>query len=527
MKTKILLLAIFAFFLLAIPITIAAPVDRPGSALLFPIFKTNSSNPEIQNTMIVLHNTNMTDSVTVRCVFVYRNGAYCMQNSTDLTLAANTPTELDINSSYPDKTGYVICAAINPEDESLKAWDYLLGNAWLKTADGVTGSYAPTIYFANFSGSITNTGQLKLGTDYIPGVPSSVYVSGSPALAGNSLRLYAGSSINPSAVWPYNDIVAGSQAGVKNRLTGITYNKDESAISSVIALGNCSDMYNFSTITGINATTYNFWVKLTSTVSATLYWGELPSAVFANHGGFNFVRGIHNSVTTSTAYLPFDVGYCGDNIAQPGELCDGTDLRSETCANFGYNNGTLACNGACDAFNTSGCFHSEICNNGIDDDNDTLIDCYDVADCANDSWCQPVNITDCQSLGQGRPYSLQNDTTITEADCFPITANNVMLDCNGHTVDGALAEYNGISADTKTGITIQNCTLINWVEGIYFTSTSNSSLINNTANNNTQYGIYLAFSDNNNLTENTASYNTILGIYLSSSSSNTLTNNIL
>jgi len=48
---------------------------------------------------------------------------------------------------------------------------------------------------------------------------------------------------------------------------------------------------------------------------------------------------------------------CGNNTREGTEVCDGTDLNSQTCASqlgAGYT-GTLSCNGGCDAFVTSSC----------------------------------------------------------------------------------------------------------------------------------------------------------------------------
>lgn len=46
---------------------------------------------------------------------------------------------------------------------------------------------------------------------------------------------------------------------------------------------------------------------------------------------------------------------CGNNTKQPGELCDGTDLNSQTCVLQGYNSGTLTCSSDCLSFVTTGC----------------------------------------------------------------------------------------------------------------------------------------------------------------------------
>ncbi len=47
-------------------------------------------------------------------------------------------------------------------------------------------------------------------------------------------------------------------------------------------------------------------------------------------------------------------GVCGNGTAEWNESCDGTDLKSQTCASRGFSAGTLSCNADC-AFNTSAC----------------------------------------------------------------------------------------------------------------------------------------------------------------------------
>lgn len=57
---------------------------------------------------------------------------------------------------------------------------------------------------------------------------------------------------------------------------------------------------------------------------------------------------------------------CGDNVKDTGEVCDGTDLNSQTCLSVGggFSGGTLACNGSCSAFDTTGCV-SPTCGDGV------------------------------------------------------------------------------------------------------------------------------------------------------------------
>ena len=54
-------------------------------------------------------------------------------------------------------------------------------------------------------------------------------------------------------------------------------------------------------------------------------------------------------------------GFCGDNMIDPGESCDGLDLGGETCISQGCTGGTLACSGDCSSFDTSGCTGCSVC----------------------------------------------------------------------------------------------------------------------------------------------------------------------
>jgi cysteine-rich repeat protein len=49
-------------------------------------------------------------------------------------------------------------------------------------------------------------------------------------------------------------------------------------------------------------------------------------------------------------------GYvCGNNLAEGSEVCDGTDLRGQSCLSLGFSGGTLKCATDCTNFNTSTC----------------------------------------------------------------------------------------------------------------------------------------------------------------------------
>src|SRR5262245_23932871 len=77
---------------------------------------------------------------------------------------------------------------------------------------------------------------------------------------------------------------------------------------------------------------------------------------------------------------------CGNGVAEPGEDCDGEDLRGKSCSEFGFNSGDLVCHAEC-VFDLRGCASVEICDNGDDDDGDSDKDC-DASDCAGSVACE-------------------------------------------------------------------------------------------------------------------------------------------
>ena len=50
--------------------------------------------------------------------------------------------------------------------------------------------------------------------------------------------------------------------------------------------------------------------------------------------------------------------FCGNNIVESGEVCDGTNLNGQTCASQGFSGGTLGCSSDCGSYETSGCYNN-------------------------------------------------------------------------------------------------------------------------------------------------------------------------
>jgi cysteine-rich repeat protein len=140
---------------------------------------------------------------------------------------------------------------------------------------------------------------------------------------------------------------------------------------------------------------------------------------------------------------------CGDGKATGREDCDGTDLRGKTCADFGFNQGTLSCLASACIYDLRGCSVVEICDNGKDDDGDGLVDCAD-PDCAASAacavcgdgkvtgaeQCDDGNTTpgDCCDRCRAEPgCEIENNDTVAHAEALTLDA------AHGATVRGNIA----------------------------------------------------------------------------------------
>jgi len=108
-------------------------------------------------------------------------------------------------------------------------------------------------------------------------------------------------------------------------------------------------------------------------------------------------------------------------------------------------------------------------------------------------------LSNCSLLSQsGVTYYLTNNIFNSTAEtCMEIEGSDIILDCQGHTIDGVgTSNSYGISASLSSNITIRNCTVTEWYFGIALYSVSNSQIINSKIASNS-YGIYISGSSNN------------------------------
>ncbi len=187
--------------------------------------------------------------------------------------------------------------------------------------------------------------------------------------------------------------------------------------------------------------------------------GTLTSTCTLQSGNYNWVND-----TCSAASLTLcgdgvcraSCTYCGDNTTQTpnnngfNEVCDGTDLNSQTCASQGYGSGTLSCKSDCSGFNYSGCsavgcdascngLWGPSCNNGLSCNGWNVVSngsCRNSL-CTAQSNCNCCgnNINDSAAGEECDDGNTNNgdgcDSTCHKTNCAITSVNVTPIDCSG------------------------------------------------------------------------------------------------
>jgi len=119
-----------------------------------------------------------------------------------------------------------------------------------------------------------------------------------------------------------------------------------------------------------------------------------------------------------------------------------------------------------------------------------------------------IYISDCAILdSEGQTYTLTTDITDSSASrCMDITANDITLDCQGHTIDGVddTGTY-GVSVGGSNTI-IRNCILTDWYGGVDV-NYDYATIKNCTFSSNIGYAIFLNEHSHNTIANNTFTSN--------------------
>ena len=124
-------------------------------------------------------------------------------------------------------------------------------------------------------------------------------------------------------------------------------------------------------------------------------------------------QGFTGGVLECTSQCTYDTTQCytcGSGTVEQCKYCDGTDLGDKTCADFGYNSGTLGCSSTCDAYDFSSCAYTPTCGNLVKETGEQC----DTSDFGNKT---------CASLGfaTGALSCSADCNTIDTSSCIPFT----------------------------------------------------------------------------------------------------------
>jgi len=129
--------------------------------------------------------------------------------------------------------------------------------------------------------------------------------------------------------------------------------------------------------------------------------------------------------------------------------------------------------------------------------------------------------------------TIENDVTLTaDMDCSGANTDglnpmqDVTIDCNGYSIIGGGA-YKGINNRGYNGVTVKNCNIYGFEQGIYSSGGSGLSITNNNVSLNTALtgsGIHLDYVYDSTISNNYV-YDNDIGIYLFGSYQNTVSTN--
>ena len=124
----------------------------------------------------------------------------------------------------------------------------------------------------------------------------------------------------------------------------------------------------------------------------------------------------------------------------------------------------------------------------------------------NATYYENYEISACRVIDTSGTYTVTADiTNSSSSPCIDVTANNVIIEGAGYTIDGISTESSiGIRGASISNLTVNNTILNNWYDAIRYTGATLGNITNNTVTVSTN-ALYLSSSSNLNVSNNTIS----------------------
>jgi parallel beta-helix repeat protein len=140
----------------------------------------------------------------------------------------------------------------------------------------------------------------------------------------------------------------------------------------------------------------------------------------------------------------------------------------------------------------------------------------------------PIEIGVCPYTIDSQGYYVLNADQPSGGSCITVNTGGSYstIDCQGHSITGPSSGTNyGIQLVSGGHVTVKNCTVSGFQQGIYVNGAHWNNITGNTLTSNTQNGLYLGSASYNQIEGNNVVSNTQNGIYVTGSSYNNITAN--
>ncbi len=108
--------------------------QKEGSILFYPIYTSDATNPNAQNSRISITNTSQTEKVTIHLFGV--DGASCGILDSFICLTPNQTSSFLASDYDPGNTGYMVAVAVEDNTGLPRAFNELIGDSYVKFSSG-------------------------------------------------------------------------------------------------------------------------------------------------------------------------------------------------------------------------------------------------------------------------------------------------------------------------------------------------------------------------------------------------------
>lgn len=212
--------------------------QRPGSALVFPYYTSNSATKA--DTRLTISNVG-TQNVSVHIFFI--DGTSCNQADQFLCLTPNASFAFKASEYDPEATGYLLAVAVDSEGRPVRN-NALIGNAFVNDGDYVD-NYGATGFWGHFPNVATlnanGTATLNFNGSAYDRVPNQFAVELQSPLDAAGQRIVTASL--------QGDLTTSTMTGASQVGTGLVYNGNEKPFGSFSGFlkGTCQAIATIST----------------------------------------------------------------------------------------------------------------------------------------------------------------------------------------------------------------------------------------------------------------------------------------